>query len=202
MLTVVCVLKTGGEYSAHYVKKLMDGIKNNLTIEYRFICLSDIELDFCETLPLLNDYPGWWSKLELFRFKDKTLYFDLDTVINGSLDEIASFDHHFTMLQDFQPYGRDLMPGVYGSGVMAWQGDFSYLLDEFTTAEILNYNTTGKWGDQGWIRDKLNQVPDTFQTLFPAMFASHKWHPKQTRLNASVVCYHGKPRPHETGWIV
>lgn len=202
MLTVVCVLKSGGIYTPEYVYRLQYEIFKHLTIPYQFVCLTDMKLNSCETIPLDHDYPGWWSKLELFRLTGKTLYFDLDTIINGSLDALAEYDHHFTMLADFQPPGRAIVPGVYGSGAMAWQGDFSHLLSEFTTDQILDYNRTGKWGDQGWITDHLGCEPETFQTLFPGEFASHKWQPLKDRQAAAVVCYHGIPRPHETGWTI
>ena len=47
---IACVLKSGGDF---------------LPAE-EFICLTDLDLD-CQTLALDHDWPGWWSKIELFR---------------------------------------------------------------------------------------------------------------------------------------
>jgi hypothetical protein len=32
----------------------------------RFVCLADTPVT-CERWPLLDDWPGWWAKMELFR---------------------------------------------------------------------------------------------------------------------------------------
>ena len=184
-LKVVCVLKSGGCYTPEYVDKLKEDIDKHLKYDY-FICFSDLNIPY--HAPLMQDWPGWFSKLEIFKLKGKCLYFDLDTVINGDLTEIANYPHRFTMLQDFiQPY--------HASGMMAWDGDYSYLYHDFTLKHIEQYK---RGGDGEYIRKRVNA--DTFQHLFPGQVASHKMHDLKQRQDARVICYHGSPRPHETGW--
>ena len=85
-LTIACVLRSGGDFDAEYVERLRDGVAANLSLPHRFVCLSDIEVP-CERVALRHGWPGWWSKLELFeQLKGRVLYFDLDTVIAGSLN--------------------------------------------------------------------------------------------------------------------
>jgi hypothetical protein len=199
MLTVACVLKSGGDYGPEYVERLRDGVAANLSIPYKFVCLTDLDLDLCETIQLINDLPGWWSKIELFRLRGPVLYFDLDTVIGGNLDKIAAYPHEFTMLREFKPKGW--APGAYGSGVMAWCGDYEFILDNFTDSTPARYNTANKWGDQAYIFDQKKTV-DLFQEIFPAKFASYKWTPPDQKQQAAVVCYHGQPRPQQTGWAI
>lgn len=186
-LKVCCVLKSGGDYTPEYVERLKEGVDKHLSW-HQFICLSD--MDVPDRIPLENNWPGWWSKLEIFKLTGKVLYFDLDTVINGDLSEIADYPHRFTMLQDFiQPYNA--------SGMMAWDGDYSNLYHEFKPGHIEQYK---RGGDGEYIRKRINA--DTFQNLFPELIASHKMHNLKQRTEARVICYHGHPRPAQTGWSI
>ena len=104
MLNVVCVLRQGGKvgYDATWVEKLKNSVARNLTIEHRFVCLSDVDVP-CERIPLIGAGAGFWSKLELFRtelFKGPVLYIDLDTVVCASLDDMVNRikDQQFVML--------------------------------------------------------------------------------------------------------
>src|SRR6478609_2567748 len=116
MLTVACVLKSGGIYDATWVERLRAGVKRHLPLEHRFVCLSDVDVP-CERIPLEYNWPGWWSKLEAFRLPGPVIYFDLDTAIVGDLSEIVARTDlwgGFTILEDFYRNKG------YGSGVMAW----------------------------------------------------------------------------------
>lgn len=149
------------------------------------MCLSDVDVP-CERVPLITELPGWYAKLELFRLTGPVLYFDLDTVITGDLSEITSYPHQFTMLRDFTH------PEYPASGVMAWHGDYGFLLDDFTM------NHPGH-GDQGYIGSKI--APDLFQEMFPGQIVSRK-QPDLRNANERVVCFHGDPRPHTVRWQV
>lgn len=195
---VACVYKTGGDYSLEYVKRLYDGVRANC--DKPFVCLSDDDgaKEYCdEYIPLANGWHGWWSKIELFHHLQSALYFDLDTVIKGNIQNLCDFDHRFTMLSDFNK--RNHSPA---SGVMAWNGDYKSIYDRFDIKIADKYKTRLKWGDQSYISDSLDHDPDRFQELFNNTFASYKWDRPTRKRRASVVCYHGKPRPHETGWKI
>jgi hypothetical protein len=194
-LTVACVLRSGGDYDVDYVEKLRDGVARHLSLAHRFVCLSDVEVP-CDRVPILRSWSGWWSKLELFEwFTGPTLYFDLDTVIVGSIDDIANYPHQFSMLSDF---GR---PSSCASGVMAWCGDFSNIALEFSEERAADYLEPTRWGDQAWISETVGLEPDRLQELFPRQIVSRKfgarW-PGEER----VVCFHGVPRPRDVNWTV
>lgn len=140
----------------------------------------------CEAIPLVTGLQGWYAKLELFALTGPVLYFDLDTVITGDLTEIAEYPHRFTMLRDFTHPDRP------ASGVMAWEGDYRFLLDEFTGQHEGH-------GDQGWIAQNVR--PELFQNLFPNQIVSYK-QPQFRNANERVVCFHGDPRPHTVGWKI
>lgn len=224
-LTIVCVLKTGGDYNKEYVDKLYQGIKDNMAFAHSFVCLTDDErlLGF-ENLPYsvvslktdldnlklfendkslitqnLYKIRGYWAKLEVFRLTGKVLYFDLDTVIFGSIDNLVRnipFDSNsFMMLKAFNK-DRD-----FASGIMAWNGDFRFLYNQFMPEQhILKYK---KW-DQRYIRDQLNGNGikiEAIQDYQPGIY-SYKHHCKNNILDdTSIVCFHGKPRPREVGGV-
>lgn len=212
MLTVACVLKSGGRYDAEWVLRLQRGIARHLTLPHRFVCLSDVDVP-CQRVPLIHDWPGWWSKIELFRFGVFTgpvLYFDLDTVVVGSLDSIAAHRHRFTMAHEFY------RPSLLCSTAVAWHGDYSYIYEAFAEApsrHIVRYDEEmprqGRIGDQAFIEDNLIAAGDrveTFRDLFgDRSIASYKVHHCENAppADAAVVAFHGRPKPDEikTSWV-
>ncbi len=200
LATVVCVYKTGGDFDVQYVEKLHDSCMANGAEQ--FICFTDDpEVEWvCDTVEFQSDLPGWWAKLEMFRLKSgKYLYFDLDTVIHQSIEPMLIHPHRFTALRDFNKKVNRL-----ASGIIGWTGDHSYLFTEFTADLIPQYTPSmgGKLGDQAYIEDRLRCEVQYFQDLFPGTIASFKWDDDKTKQSSSIICYHGKPRPKDTGWSI
>jgi len=201
----VCCVRAGEAFSPAYVLHLKDMVTRNLEagFEGRFVCFTDrpFELDGSgiETAPLPADLPGWWSKLALFRkglfpAGDRVLFFDLDTVITGAIDRLAAYEGEFGILQDFyRPLGLQ-------SSVMAWEaGKHCEIWESFERAGC---PMDDPGGDQAWIEKCQVKDRERLQVALPGMFASYK----QTRgipSDASVVVFHGRPRPHEVtdGWV-
>lgn len=194
-MIVACVLRSGGDYRPEHVAQLRDSVTQWLP-SARFVCLSDCDVP-CERIPLITNWPGWLAKLELFRpglFDDTVLYLDLDTLIVGSLDDIVAYPHRFTMLSDFN------RPDIPASGVMAWRGDYRHLFREFHAGHVPFYRRY--WphkGDAGWIVGRLRDAPDRFDAAAPGRIVSYKSHVvgRGVPPNASIVCFHGRPRPWE-----
>jgi hypothetical protein len=142
------------------------------------------------------------NKLALFRpgvfaEGERVLYLDLDTVITGSLDDIAAYDGEFAMLEDV------IYPGQWGSGIMAWRGGFG--ADLWEAYEAAGFPEV-PGGDQAWIMGRAMQSglkPDLLQDLYPGQIASYKMSGGVLAPQTRVVCFHGVPRPHEieTGWV-
>lgn len=210
MITVACVLRSGGRYTPEWVAKLQRGVERHLSLPHRFVCLSDVDVP-CERIPLVTDWPGWWAKMELFRLTEPTLYFDLDTVVVGSLDAIASHPHGFTMAHEFW------RPERLCSTAMAWSGDHSFLFEAFAAdpegiAALYDEHLPprdGRIGDQAFIEDEFaryGERPETFRDIFGEWsIASYKVHQCQNAppTDAAVVAFHGRPKPDEitTGWV-
>ena len=209
MLNVVCVLKAGrfeqsvykDGYTPDDVLRLRNMVANNLTIPHRFICFSDVDVP-CERIPLKNNWPGWWSKIEIFSevFDDTVIYIDLDTVIAGDISHFAAFDHQFTMIKDFSTWD------IGNSGLMAWKGDYSFLYKTFTENPdkyMIEYRKMPRLGDQSFIFEY--QKPYHFwQEVFPNQVFSYKKHimEKPKPEDVRVVCFHGEPKgAGSSGWV-
>jgi alpha-N-acetylglucosamine transferase len=182
MAIVACVLKSGGDYTPEYVDRLKESL-----VGHTLVCFSDMDVS-CDKIVLQKGWPGWWSKLEIFQLTGKVFYIDLDTIILRDISDIIEYPHKFTMLDDFY------RPGNPASGIMAWEGDYSYLYKEYNP----NLQYPGH-GDQGYIASKVSDI-EFFQTIFPSRIKSYKAHRNHSK--ADIVCYHGSPRPHETGWSI
>ncbi len=207
-LTVACVLRSGGVYTPDWVLRLKRGVKRNITVPYRFVCLSDIDVPV-ERILLETKWRGWWSKLELFQqLTGPTLYFDLDTVITGSLDAIARHPHNFTAAHDYY------RPQMMCSTAMAWNGDFSFITKAFAAnpnglSHEYDHKVRPRVGDQAFIEDQLaarGMKFDTFRDLFgERTIASYKVHKCEAGPpdDAAAVAFHGKPKPQDlsTGWV-
>jgi hypothetical protein len=147
-------------------------------------------------IPLAHGWPGWWSKLELFRpdLEERLgdiLFFDLDTRIVGDLSDVAAV-RELTVLSDF--YRNERM----GSGLM--------YLPAHRRPEVWEEwmkNPQGHMrkfrGDQeflgpfGW-QDSAKR----WQQTLPGQVISYKVHVKGKGAlpeGARVLCFHGKPRP-------
>lgn len=166
MINIVCVLRRGGKvgYSAEWVEKLQNSIARNVTRPYRFICLSDTAVP-CERIHLNETGQTWWAKMQLFK-KDNlsgpTLFLDLDTVIFGNLDEMIDI-----LLQQTEfVMWRDDSINISSSAIMYWNGDYSFLYDEYESKpsyydELYSVESQGpdkKVGDQALISSLVPHI--------------------------------------------
>ena len=188
ILINICVLKSGGEYTADHVQWLAKQVDD-------LHCLSDIPIDGVKTIPLQYDWPGWWSKLELFShdWGGSVLYTDLDTTFIGNPDVL--WRDKFTMLENIRKRGE------VGSGIMSWAGDYSHIYRQFLKAPdkyMAEYVTTAKWGDQAFIRDHLGHKTAFYGRDEAASYKGHclnRFGKVVIPPKVCVVYFHGKPRP-------
>lgn len=207
MLTVACVLRSGGIYDALWVSRLRAQIRRHLTIEHEFVIVCDFEsgvgrgcAETCagDTVHTVADFwPGWWAKIELFkpdRFEGPVLYFDLDTMPVGNLSDIAraAEAHDFIMLRDF--YRSEGL----GSGVMAWRSQdvVAPIYEAFAVRPKFFMECYRAGGDQSFVESCVNlkQLP-RWQDVLPDQIVSYKVHCRAgIPPNARVICLHGKPK--------
>lgn len=206
MLNICCVMVDNycGR-GPEYVEVLHDMVRRNLAAGFpgRFVCFTDDpdslrHLVGVETRKLPSGLKGWWNKLYLFSSDafpkgERVLYFDLDTVITGPLDDIAAYAGEFAILRDaYRPEGLQ-------SSVMAWEAGKPHYYGHW----LMRGCPELPGGDQQFIEQSWLEKPQLWQDLFPGLFRSYKKESMDGIPNdASVVFFHGHPRPHEAdGWV-
>ena len=124
-LTVACVW-WGTAYPIKYVEILRNSVARHLTIPYEFVCITEHDKvpDGVRKIPTPSpkSCKTWWQKIGLFYpgvFGDaeRILYLDLDVIVVGSLDKIASVQEPFCMIEN---YGPNRGHAAYNSSVMVW----------------------------------------------------------------------------------
>lgn len=208
---VICVLKSGGDYTQEYVEKLFASIKRNLheSPEMEYICLTDLPIktsDFT-VKPLLHNYPGWWSKVEVFRpgltKAELCVYFDLDTIILRDISDILTVKGGKTFSALYPWNMKNRSNGDFASGIMRWKNPlYSFLYSDFSESMQQEFP-----GDQQYFSAQMKKrgfpwLP--LQSFFPGIY-SYKRNIRGENLlgDSRVVCFHGNPRPHALNyrWI-
>ena len=195
--TVACVYKTGGAFTSEYVHRLSENVMTHAHRDHRFVCLTDSKEHLPgEVIPLTEDLPGWWSKLELFKeYRGRVVYFDLDTILTDSIKPLLDYDGPMALLKDLWEPNNKL-----STGVMAWNSPVQFLTP--TDEEKAKIRANPRVMDEYHVVGKLEQAKwhiDVVQDIVKV--ASYKWECKDgVPEGTSVVCFHGKPRPHEIGW--
>ena len=200
-LTFATVLKTGGEYVASHVHALYKQVRTYLP-QATFVCLSDTSNLDCAVIPLRHDWPGWWSKIEVFNLKGPVLYMDLDTVIQNSCDHWLHKiqDKRFVLLRDI--YRGKTNPHAMGSGIMYWSGDMSILYKDYIR---LRCPTDIRGGDQEFLEQSLGTAE--YIQDYTDDVVSYKAQIRDgnyDKTKASVIYFHGQPRPwqqHEISFL-
>lgn len=205
-ITIALVLRSGGDtYNARYVNALAENIRNNISFKVKVAVLTDIpkgiDMNIVdEIIPLKHKYKGWWSKIELFRPDifdcDRVVYMDLDTVVVGNIDEIVKYNTVFAGIRDL--YHMTMLQ----TGILVWNPQFNHhIYHEFAKNPVKAIEDHSE-GDAKWIRQTAYNY-DFLQDEFPHKIVSFKAHclnktTGKIRIppHASIVCFHGRPRPH------
>jgi len=212
MVNVICI-KWGELYGPQYVNRLYAMVKRNLTLEHRFVCLTDDQTGLSseiEVLPIPEIYVqpdkdvSPWRKLALFstsigELQGKTLYLDLDIVIMDNIDCFFTYSDKFTIIENWTQKGR----GIGNSSVYCFKiGEFSNVLEHFTenTKEVYEKYSNEQtylskhigdiefWPDE-WCRSfKFHSIPKGLSRyiLTPSP-------PKECR----ILVFHGHPNPND-----
>jgi hypothetical protein len=201
VLTVLSVLRSGGEYTAESVERLRLAVSRHLSVPHVFKCLSDVDVG-CERIELKHNWPKWWSKIELFRpgvVTGPTLYLDLDTVLVGSIDKLSSLEHDFSIMKNVWN------PWMPGSAVMWFSGKnvphkvygiFNSSPDHYIKLYSVPKMGGSYQGDQAFIWDCLDRKVKYLSDSVPELIKSYR----KDCLNGvpegcSMVVFGGKQKP-------
>jgi hypothetical protein len=197
--TIICVLKSGGDFDKQYVINMKNMLSRNLSTPFRFVCMADIDnIDGCEVIPLKDNLQGWWSKIEMFRpglfDSELKIYFDLDTVVIGNINDLAALNG---ILYGLRPWNiKNLANGEMAAGLIAWKGNVcDFLYEKFNKAVIPGFRSP-----QDYISKTLNAVNKPWtplQDVIPGIKSYKRECRSGTPPGTRIVCFHGRPRVHE-----
>lgn len=206
-VSVVCVLRVGGEYTFDHVIALHEQVARwwpHDAVPLRFVCLTDDRTPTSvnvwpgiEVHALLHRWPGWWSKMEIMLGAHDdlgdVLYMDLDTMVVGPLDRFA-VHRPLTLLDDFY------RPTLAQSGLMwlpaRWRVTCAAMWLDTPQEHMKQFRGDGEWLHAAW-----GQTANRWQTMEPGRVVSYKVHVARSgRIppDARIVCFHGHPRPWQT----
>jgi hypothetical protein len=216
IVNVVC-LKWGSAYGPEYVNHLYNMVSRNLSLPFRFICLTEQSEDILpevEIFPLPEfQEPPWeyarfcsaWRKIALFKpglanMHGKVLFLDLDVVITQPIDVLFSYSEKLTIIENW--YQKGQLSGQ-ASAFCFEAGQPVNLLNHYLADPIQvlrKYQTeqayiTGELGVDGfeffpeaWCQSfKKHCMANGFKRFFSSKV-------KQP-LDAKIIVFHGRPNP-------
>lgn len=170
-VTVACVLWYGDfrkrGYTSVWVERLKNMVERNLHIDHDFVCLSNIDIQNINVIPLEDDLKGWWSKLEIFKGhlpNDKILYLDLDLLILKDLEPFLNYQGSMSICKAFGgPSSEKKTVHGYNSSIMAFDKEYGKkIYKKFKKEHMSRFR-----GDQDFIKyyfPNLNTFPKGWVT--------------------------------------
>lgn len=168
-MLVVTTWFWSGKYTKLDVAKLAAGVRRHLKQPHRFVCFADRQISikgvevrkFRDPMKLCK-IPGCYIRLATFSpkwqqangFDERIVWFDLDTVIVGPLDELFDRPEPFVIFGGANsrnpcPYNGSLVMVRAGAHPDVWR-DFSIE----KAAELPHFHA-GFPDDQGWLAHKI-----------------------------------------------
>lgn len=203
------MLKSGGIYKPMHVEALVEQLLSHFPKgeTLSILCLTDFPVTqfskgiygVVRFVPLRRGWPGWWSKMELFDpyIKNDLLFFDLDTIINGPLDNIVDVSV-LTIVRDFYRNGicGGRAEGLQSCMMFLPEADRAEVWDAFARNPAQAMADCGHKGDQAFLERFYLQRAQRWQDVVPGQVVSYKVHCKNgVPPDARVICAHGKPKP-------
>jgi hypothetical protein len=199
-LTVACVYRPSAVFTRDYVERLRSAVSRHMSQDHIFVCLTN-KPEYAYDMPLLHDWPGYWSKVEMFRpglFDGPVVYLDLDTVIIGPIDWMAP-----PCPQTFAMYWH--ARGIWSSAFMAWWGDHSALYEGFAAEPEMWRRQYGHWpmkGDQAFLSEYARMSGVEIQDLaaWGPQLSVQVW-PKRKEVTefpetTSLLYFKARRKPH------
>ena len=201
-INVYCV-NVGDKYSSDYVYKLKSAVERHLGFKHRFYCITD-KTELYPFAIQSDDLPGYWNKISIFKHKGKNLYFDLDVIIHGKLDELVS--DTFKIIEPVWKDPRkakfikdrpDKGTSLNNSSVMAWTNE-TKIYEKFMKDSdyyIFKYD-----GDDRFLTHETEYKTFNTSLIYSYRDGAH-WQTDNEKFkyrpNYSVALFHQKPEIHD-----
>ena len=227
MKTILC-MKWGTQYGVDFVNQLYNGVKSNITGDFRFICLTNEGEGLnpkIDILPLpdieLGSAPIYagWRKISTFspqlkkapyNLSGDILFMDIDMIITGNLD--AFFDHkigEFNVIENWTQAGR----GVGNTSVYRYNLEkCHYIFENFQSRVEDCYK---QYPNSQTFTSKMVAEKMTFNYWPEKWCRSFKVHCMPPRLlrglltpkmpyDCKILVFHGPPKPTDAAignWV-
>lgn len=215
-VNIVC-MKWGDRYEPEYVNNLYHMVKRNISLPFRFICLTEypegiepgVEVkplpEFKEPPPKYLRFCLAWRKLALFDetvydLTGKTLFLDLDLLVIDNIDCFFSYSDKLAIIENWSQPNRL----IGQSSVFCFDiGKYTHLLEKYRNQqeEVLKNNRT----EQVYITRELGEgnfdyFPDDWCKSFkmhcmPGGILNSFMTPTKIPKKARIIVFHGNPNP-------
>jgi len=220
-VNIVC-MKWGNKYGPEYVNNLFHMVKRNITLPFRFICMTEVPdgleegvevkplPDFQEPPPEYLRFCQAWRKLAVFDekvydLKGKILFLDIDVVVIGNIDCFFSYSDKLAILENWSQPNRLI---GQASAFCFEIGKYTHLLEKYRNQqeEVLKNNRT----EQFYITRELGKgnfdfFPDDWCKSFKihCLPGGTRWYsvlnrfiaPDKIPEHAKIIVFHGNPDP-------
>lgn len=209
----LCV-NVGDAYSDTYVSKLRNMIDQWYDGNFRLRCFTDRNRDIkgVECIDISSfGLTKWWPKMLLFNpmirgGAERSIYFDLDTVIMGDLTPLVKLRTPFGICANFtRAAGHASWPCAYGSCVMTFNRTFGHeVYSDFNARREHWMKRAGSYGDQ-WVIEQLVPSATLLQDVMPDhYFLGYRDFPEQEpHDDVALAIFAGKHKPHNSNlaWV-
>lgn len=213
-------MKWGSLYGPEFTNRLYANVKRNLSLPFRFACLTDNTDGLhseIETLPIPDirvDEPYTnlpWRKLavyvsELGDLSGKALFLDVDLLICGSLDEFFDYEGDYCVIKNWTKpelnigntsvfrfelgAHADLLARYEAMPTQHWVDKYR-IEQTFLSRELPSITF---WPDEWVVSFKRHCLPGGIK--FPRAFLNYV-RPSRKPDNAKIVVFHGHPNPDD-----
>ncbi len=192
--SIVCCFRSGGDYLPKHVLALRKQIEKNTTVDYKFVCYSDVLIG--DSIPLKRGYPGWWSCVELWRATGPSILLGLDTIILGNIDGLLKLSTEVEE-NEFLLLDSPFHAGEFVNGIQVYNGDWSWLYENF------NYEKESAIhrGDENYLINEIqkkNAKIGSINKHFPGIYNYKRQYKFKQFRDAKIIYFHGRPRPWQT----
>lgn len=223
-LTVILLLKTPkarelqGEASFWlgmgpvYLGRMVRNVRRFLPADTRVVVMTDrpdVVPEGCDTYPLTEDHPGWWSKMLMYR-RDvscgRCLYLDLDNLVCGPMPELLRLTPDPMIVPDDRQ-----MPGMPAGGAQLFFAERVRYLWDVYAADPMKWQQLyheSRWphaSDQAFIAAQLLEREGRYMPFFQDLLGDGYVLNSRVELEAGapwqkcrlvVGCY--EPKPHQS----
>jgi hypothetical protein len=200
-----------------YVNRLYRAVERNITLPHRFFCFTDVPIDkypkfekgifvrSIQTPSRMREIAKLYVYNPDNELTGRILVFDLDTVILSNIDDFVLRKEEFIVRKAFNPRYIDEFNGI-GGDLISFDMGFGHFIWKKLKHDTAWMDTHIKGDERRAYKVLLKDTPITFwQDILPGRYISFKKHvvkepdykKRKTNIrNASLVSFHGKPRPH------